>query len=335
VVFETGVYLGMSRSMLYDALVVSGLVWNLVVKGTSHLSMHLAAKAAAGCQVGKVAQARIDPQISQVALVRYCNADLTVVFEVAADNRSHGRASRCEHVGRLELQSSMHTIAEVVADSVAAGTHIDAAVAEDCSAAVASRIEIAGAIVCMQAAAAMRKSHWSGCLENMHTDHPWVRLSLGQELQGRRRDCTEPDMEQVLRWHSSEDYTAVSDLAVIEAIEHNAGDCTSEVAGIDQHTTMRTKLLAAKQDCCSSILLVIAAPGLQWAAGCMYAARGIAAAVEAAGAAAVAGLGILHFAPAGIDCIDRIDLGNDWTKAAGIGRLGSKTFCRGSGCGRA
>lgn len=67
----------------------------------------------------------------------------------------------------------------------------------------------------------------------------------------------------------------------------------------------------------------------------MYAALGIAAVVEAAAAAAAAGLGILHFALTGIDCIDRIALGNDWTKAVGIGRPGSKTFCRDSGCGRA
>ena len=230
----------------------------------------------------------------------------------------------------------MHTTAEVVADSVAAGTHIDAAAAEDCSAAVASQIEIAGASVCMQAAAAMRKSHSSGCLENMHTDHPWVRLSLGLELRGRRTDCTELDTEQVSRWHSSEDCTAVSGLAVIAVIEHSAGDCTSGVAGIGQHTTMRTKLLSAKQDRCSSILLATAAPGRQWAAGCMYAAQGTAAAaVEAAAVAAAAGLGILHSAQAGTDCIGRIGLGNDWTKAAGIGRRGSKTLCRNSGCSRA
>lgn len=229
----------------------------------------------------------------------------------------------------------MHTTAEVVADSVAAGTHIDAAVAEDCSAAVASQIEIAGASACMQAAAAMRKSHSSGCLENMHTDHPWVRLSLGLELRGRRSDCTEPDTEQVSRWHSSEDCTAVSGLAVIAVIEHSAGDCTSGVAGIGQHTTMRTKLLSAKQDRCSSILLATAAPGRQWAAGCMYAAQGTAAVVEAAAVAAAAGLSILHFARAGTDCIGRIGLGNDRTKAAGIGRRGSKTLCRNRGCSRA
>ena len=88
----------------------------------------------------------------------------------------------------------MHTIAEVVADSVAAGTHIDAAAAEDYSAAVAIQIEIAEASVCRKAAAAKRKSHSSGCLENMHTDRPWVRLSLEQELLGRRTDCTGPDM---------------------------------------------------------------------------------------------------------------------------------------------
>ena len=90
-----------------------------------------------------------------------------------------------------------------------------------------------------------------------------------------------------------------------------------------------------KQDYCSGILLATAVPDHQWAAGCMYAALGIAAVVEAAAAGPAAGLGILHFALAGIDCIDRIALGNDWTKAAGIGRPGSKTFCRGSGCGRA
>ena len=66
--------------------------------------MRLEAKVTAGCQVGKEAQARNDLQTSQVALERYCSVGLTVVFEVAVDNRSHGRASRCEHVGRLELQ---------------------------------------------------------------------------------------------------------------------------------------------------------------------------------------------------------------------------------------
>lgn len=66
--------------------------------------MRLEAKVAAGCQVGKEAQARNDLQTSQVALERYCSVDLTVVFEAAVDSRSHGRASRCEHVGRLELQ---------------------------------------------------------------------------------------------------------------------------------------------------------------------------------------------------------------------------------------
>lgn len=298
--------------------------------------MHLAAKAAADCQVGRAAQARNDLPTSQVAPERYCNVDLTVAFEVVADNRSRGTAFRCEHVGQLVLQSSMHTIAEVVADSVASGMHTDAAVAEDCSAAVVSQTEIAEASVCMQVAAAMRKSHSSGCLENKHTDHPWVRLLLEQELQDRRTDCTEPDTELVLRWHNSEDYTAVSGLAVIEAIERRAEDCTSGVAGIGQHTTMRTKWLAVKQEHCSSILLATAAQGRQWAAGCMYVAQGIAAAVEAAAAAAAAaGLRILHFALAGIGCMDRIDLGNDWTKAAGIGRPGSKTCCRGSGCGRA
>ena len=67
----------------------------------------------------------------------------------------------------------------------------------------------------------------------------------------------------------------------------------------------------------------------------MYAALGIAAVAEVAAAAAAAGLSSLHFALAGIGCIDRIALGNDWTKAAGIGRPGSKTFYRGSGRGRA
>jgi hypothetical protein len=70
----------------------------------SHLSMHLEAKVAAGCQVGKAAQARTDLQTSQAARERYCNVDLTVVFEVAADNHSHDMASQCEHAGRPELQ---------------------------------------------------------------------------------------------------------------------------------------------------------------------------------------------------------------------------------------
>lgn len=320
--------------MLYDALVALGLEWSLVAKETSRLSVRLMAKAVAGYQVDRAAKARNDLQTSQVALERCCNGDLIAVFEVVADIRSHDTASRCEHVGRLELQSSMHMIAEAAADSVAPGTHIDAAVAEDYSAAVASRIEIVEASVCRQAAAAMRKSHSSGCLENMHTDHPWVRWSPEQELLGKQTDCTEPDMGQDSRWHSSEDYTAVSGLAVIVVIERSAGDCMSEAAGIGQHTMMRTKSLAVKQDCCSSILLVTAVPDRQQAVGCMCAAQGIAAAaaaVEAAAAVAVAGLRILHFALAGIDCIDP---GNDWTRAAGIGRPGSKTFCRDGGCGR-
>lgn len=126
----------------------------------------------------------------------------------------------------------------MVADSVAAGTHIDAAVAEDCSVAVASQIEIVEASACKKAAVAMRKSHSNGCLENMHTDHPWVRLSPGLELLGMRMDYTELDTGQGSRWHNPEDCTAVSGLAMIEAIEHSAGDCTSEAAGIGQHTTL-------------------------------------------------------------------------------------------------
>jgi len=318
--------------MLYDAQVVSDPGWNLVAKG-SRLSVHLMEKAAADYQVDRAAKARNDLQTSQVALERCCNGDLIAVFEVAADTHSHDTASRCGHVGQLELQSNRHTTAEVVADSVAVGTHIDAAVAEDCSAAVASQIVIVEASVCRQAAAAMRKSHSNGCLENMHTDHPWARLSLEQELPGKRKGCTGPGMEQNSYWHSSEDCTAVSGLVVIGVTERSAGDCTSEAAGIGQRTTMRTKSLAVKQDCCSSILLATAVPDRQRAAGCMYAAQGIAAAAaEAAAAVAVAGLRILHFALAGIDCIDP---GNDWRRAAGIGRPGSKTFCRDGGCSRA
>jgi hypothetical protein len=148
-----------------------------------------------------------------------------------------------------------------------------------------------------------------------------------------RKDCTEPDMGQGSRWHSSEGYTAVSGLGVIEVIERSAGDCTSEAADIGQHTTPRTKWLAAKPEYCSGILLATAAPDLQRVAGYMCAGLGIAAAAAVEAAAAVAvDLRILHFARAGIDCIVR---GNDWTKAAGIGRPGSKTLCRGSGCGRA
>lgn len=170
--FETGVYLVMSHLMMYDALVVSDLGLNLVAKEMSRLSMHLTAKVAAGCQVGRAAKARNDPRTNQGALERCCNGGLIVVFEVAADTRSHDTASRCEHVGRQALQSSRHMIAEVVADSVAAGTHIDAAAAEGYSAAVAIQIEIAEASVCRKAAAATRKLHSSGCLENMRTDHP-------------------------------------------------------------------------------------------------------------------------------------------------------------------
>jgi len=316
--------------MMHDALVALDLGWSLAAKGTSHLSMHLEAKVAVDCQVDKAAQGRNDLQTSQVALEKYCSVDLTVVFEVAADNRSRDTASRCEHVERVELRSNMHTIAEVVADSVAADNHIDAAVAEDYNAAVASQTEIAEASVCRPAVAAMEKSHSSGCLENMHTGHPWVRLSPEQELPDMRMDCTEPGMEPVLRWHSFEDYTVVSGLVVTEAIEHSAEGCTSEVAGIGLHKMVQTKWLSARRDCCSGILLATAALDRQWAAGCMYAAQGIAAVVE--GAAAVAAeLCILHFAPAGIDYIDR---GNDWTRAAGIDRPGSKTWCRDSGCGR-
>ena len=185
--------------MVYDALVVLDLELSLVAKVTSHLSMHQAAKVAAGRQIDKPTQARNDPQTSQVARAIYCNVGLTVVFEVAADDHFRDTASRCEHVARLELQSSMHRIAEAAADSVASGTHIDAAVAEDCNAALASQIAIAEASVCRQAAGATRKSHSSGCLENMHKDHPWVRLLLGQELQDRRTDCTGPDMGLVSR----------------------------------------------------------------------------------------------------------------------------------------
>ena len=59
-----------------------------------------------------------------------------------------------------------------MAGSVAAGIHIDAAVAEDYNAAEASRIEIAGVNVHRQVAAAMRKSRLSDCSENMRMDHP-------------------------------------------------------------------------------------------------------------------------------------------------------------------
>jgi hypothetical protein len=333
VAFATGVYLVMSHLMMYDALVVSDPGWNLAAKEMSRLSMHLTGKAADGYQAGRAAKARNDPQTTQVAPEKCCNGDLIVAFEVAADTRSHDMASRYEHAGQRERRSSRHMIAEVVADSVAAGTHIDAAAAEGYSAAVAIQIETAEASVCRKAAAAKRKSHSSGCLENMHMDRPWVRLSLEQELLGRRTDCTGPDMGPGSRWHSSEDCTAVSDLVVIEATEHSAGGCTSGAAGIGQHTTPRTKSLAVKQDCCSSILLATVALDRQRAAGYMYAVQGIvaAAAVEAA-AAAAADLRILHFALAGIGCIDR---GNDWTRAVGIGRPGSKTLCRGSGCGQA
>jgi hypothetical protein len=224
-----------------------------------------------------------------------------------------------------------------VAGFVAAGIHIDAAVAEDCNAAGASQIEIAAASVYRQAVAAMKRSHLSDCSESTRMDHPWVRLSLELKLLGRRTDCTEPDMGLASHWHSSEDCIAASGPAVIEATEHSAGGCTSEAAGIGQHTTMRRMSLVARQDCCSGILLVIAAPGRLWAAGYMYADRDTAAAAAAVAAEAVAAvaaeLRILHFAPAGIDCIDR---GNDWMQAAGIGRLGSKTFLWiEGGCGRA
>ena len=93
----------MSRLTAYDALVVSDRGWSPVGRA-NHLSMHLEAKVAAGCQVGKAAKARSDLQTSQVALERCCNADSTVVFEVVADIRSHGTAFQCEHAGRLELQ---------------------------------------------------------------------------------------------------------------------------------------------------------------------------------------------------------------------------------------
>jgi hypothetical protein len=164
--------------------------------------------------------------------------------------------------------------------------------------------------------------------------HPWVRLSLELKLPDRQMGCIGQSMVPVSRWHSSEDCSAVSDPAVTGATEHSAEDCTSEAAGIGQRTTKRTMSPVARQGRCSCILLATAVPGHQWAAGCMYAGQGTVAAAVAAEVVAVvaAELSILHFARAGIDYIDR---GNDWMKAAGIGHLGSKTFCRDGGCGRA
>lgn len=101
--FETDVCPVMSRSTTYDALVVSDRELSLVGRA-NHLSMHLEAKVAAGCQVGRAAKARSDLPTSQVALERCCNADSTVVFEVVADSHSHDTASRCERAERPELQ---------------------------------------------------------------------------------------------------------------------------------------------------------------------------------------------------------------------------------------
>jgi hypothetical protein len=55
VVFETGVCLTRSRLTLHDALEVLGPEWSLVLKATSHLSMHLKAKAVVDCQSDRAA----------------------------------------------------------------------------------------------------------------------------------------------------------------------------------------------------------------------------------------------------------------------------------------
>ena len=90
--------------MMHDALVVLDLGWSLVVKATTHLSVHLVAKVAVGCQFGKAAKVRSGLQTSQAALVRYCSVGSMPVFEVAVGTRCRDKASRCEHVVRLVLQ---------------------------------------------------------------------------------------------------------------------------------------------------------------------------------------------------------------------------------------
>ena len=88
-------------------------------------------------------------------------------------------------------------------------------------------------------------------------------MSLELKLPDRQRGCIERCMGPVSRWHSSEDCSAVSDPAVIGATEHSAEDCTSEAAGIGQHTTKRTMSPVARQRRCSCILLATAVPGHQ------------------------------------------------------------------------
>jgi hypothetical protein len=138
-----------------------------------------------------------------------------------------------------------------------------------------------------------------------------------------QKDCTVLDMEPVSYSHSFEGCTAVSDPGSEAAIGHSSGDCTFVAVDIGQHTTMRRTWLAEIQDCCSGMRPASAAPVRQHAADCMWPGLGIAVAVAAAEAAAVpAGPSSLHSGLAGID---GIFLGSDWTKAAGMDRLGSKT----------
>lgn len=160
-------------------------------------------------------------------------------------------------------------------------------------------------------------------------DRPWDRLSREQKLLDTQRDCMDSDTGPASRWRSSEGCTAVSDPATAEATGHSAAGCRSAAADIDLRTMMRTRLPVARKHCYSGILLETAAPDRRSAAGHTWADQDTAAVVEAAAAAPA--VGILHSDLASIAGRLR---GSDWGWAAGIGRLGSKTCCRESGCDR-
>lgn len=142
---------------------------------------------------------------------------------------------------------------EVVAGLAATGAKTDAAAAEGYNAAAESQIAIVKAIVCTKAAGEMGMWHSSGCWESTHTDRPWDRLSLAQELPGTQRDCIEMGREPASRSHSSADCTVVSVPEAGEMTEHNAGGCTFVVVGTGQHTTMRTRSPVAIQHYCFDI----------------------------------------------------------------------------------
>lgn len=158
---------------------------------------------------------------------------------------------------------------EAVVGLAATGVKTHAAAAEGCNAAAESRTAIAKAIVCTKAAGEMRMWHLSGCWENTHTDRPWDRWSLAQELPGTQRDCTEMGREPASRSHSSADCTAVSVPEAGETTEHSAGDCTFVVVGIGQHTTMRMRSPAATQHYYFDIRPAIAVPARRPVAGYM------------------------------------------------------------------